>query len=231
MTRAATRSLPRSGTPWRTAPGRLVVLGTTTLPAWVIDCARSAGLRAELGPTGVHEQLPVRCADGTALATIAALGRDAMVLLMPSTPAEAPQRMVAGVRDHRTDAPVLRTAGDFARCLNARLELVHAVPLSFGEHSVGLSEALGRGTEAMSRAEERLAIRCPAGLVRSRLARAWPHEAFGADLDTDLLVLGGPADGGRLGLVASSALQHAACPVLLVPRRLADGPAVHEEEG
>ena len=117
------------------------------------------------------------------------------------------------------DAPVLRTAGDVARCLQAPVELVHAVPLSFGEHSVGLSDALGRGAEVMSRSEAHLAARCPADLVRSRLARSWPHEAFGPDLDTDLLVIGGPADGGRLGLVASTALQHAPCPVLLVPRR------------
>jgi nucleotide-binding universal stress UspA family protein len=47
----------------------------------------------------------------------------------------------------------------------------------------------------------------------------------GERLDADLVVLGGPRPGtdGALGLVALSALHHAPCPVLLVPRGGTDG--------
>ena len=52
------------------------------------------------------------------------------------------------------------------------------------------------------------------------LVRSWPHEIVGELLDADLLVLGGPRTGsnGRIGLVATSALRHAPCAVLLAPR-------------
>jgi nucleotide-binding universal stress UspA family protein len=56
--------------------------------------------------------------------------------------------------------------------------------------------------------------------VKTWLARVRPHELVGEELDADLLVVGGPrADvPDRLGLVARSALHHAPCAVLLIPR-------------
>lgn len=57
--------------------------------------------------------------------------------------------------------------------------------------------------------------------VVTRLARVHPHELVGEDLDTGLLVLGGPRRDvvdDDLGLVARSALHHATCPLLIVPR-------------
>ena len=68
--------------------------------------------------------------------------------------------------------------------------------------------------------DRRLAVDAPDLVVETRLVRVHPHELVGENLDTDLLVIGGPRRRipDDLGLVARTALHHATCPVLIVPR-------------
>jgi nucleotide-binding universal stress UspA family protein len=129
-------------------------------------------------------------------------------------------RVVAAVRDLGTDHAVLVEAAEAATELDASLVLAHGVPLSFGERSVGLADALDRGRRLLSEAADRVTSAYPGCTVTTRLLRQRPHELVGEELDADLLVLGGSRQRipARLGLVASSALQHAPCPVLLAPR-------------
>ena len=120
----------------------------------------------------------------------------------------------------RTDGSVLAEAAAAAEQLDATLVLAHGVPLSFGERSVGLADAVARGRRVLAEAADRVMSTHPGRRVTTRLMRLRPYELVGEELDADLLVLGGsrrriPA---RLGLVACSALQHAPCPVLLTPR-------------
>jgi nucleotide-binding universal stress UspA family protein len=115
---------------------------------------------------------------------------------------------------------VLAEATAVSAYLGATLVVCHAVPRSFAERSVGLQDALDRGRWQLSTAAGAVAGQLPAGsCVVSQLARVRPHELVGEALDADLLVMGGPrADADRTGLVLSSALHHAPCPVLLAPR-------------
>jgi len=72
----------------------------------------------------------------------------------------------------------------------------------------------------LSAAARLLGDEAPDVSVVTRLVRAHRHELVGEELDTGLLVVGCPRrdrDDG-LGLVARSALHHATCPVLVVPR-------------
>jgi nucleotide-binding universal stress UspA family protein len=121
-------------------------------------------------------------------------------------------------------------AGDHGDLRGVRRELrdgrvedvvpVHCVPLSFGERSVGLTDALARGHDVLDTAVAQLATDAPEVTVVPRLLRMHPHELVGEGLDADLLVLGGPRHRipARVGLVGGSAVQHAPCPVLLAPR-------------
>jgi nucleotide-binding universal stress UspA family protein len=129
-------------------------------------------------------------------------------------------RIVAAVRELPDDEPVLVEAAAVSRRLHGALVLLHAVPLSFAERSVGLDGALERGRRVLDEATARI-LAAGAAPPRTYLVRMWPHELVGEQLEADLLVIGGPRPRPprRLGLVAGSALAHAPCPVLLVPRR------------
>jgi len=133
---------------------------------------------------------------------------------------QAPSRVVAAIRDLPRDVAVLAEAAAVSAYLGATLVVAHAVPRSFAERSVGLEDALDRGRWQLASAASAVAGRLPDGCVVSRLARVRPHELVGESLEADLLVMGGPRTGAgdRVGLVLSSALHHAPCPVLLAPR-------------
>lgn len=144
---------------------------------------------------------------------------DAVVLVVrPDARRTGPPRVLAAVRELPGDLPVLDEAADAAAQLRAELVIAHAVPLSFGEHSVGLDAALDRGRGMLDAARARVTGDAPELGVSTSLARRWAHELIGEDLDADLVVLGGPRGDADLGLVARSAVRHAPCPVLLVPR-------------
>ena len=136
-------------------------------------------------------------------------------------------RIVAAVRRLPDDALVVADAAACAALLNGRLTIVHAVPRSFAERSVGLDGAVAHGRRLLDAAASRAAAHEPGVVVDCELLRVRPYELVGEALHADLLVVGGPRaarhGGGRPagsepGLVAHSALYHAPCPVLLTPR-------------
>jgi nucleotide-binding universal stress UspA family protein len=143
-------------------------------------------------------------------------------VLVPRTapPTGRPPRVVAALRSLPDDAVVLIDALDAARHLGGTLDVLHGVPVSFGERSVGREEALSRGRGLLEQARGLLGDHGAEMPIEVALLRAWPHEIVGELLDADLLVLGGPRAGseGRIGLVACSAVRHAPCAVLLAPR-------------
>lgn len=193
----------------------VVVLDGPVPPEWVPAwCDRTGrGWRVERSPEG----------PGGAARAVARLAGHPVLVTRPATPRPTRPRVVAAVRDLPGDARVLAEAAGGAGQLGAELVVAHGVPVSFGERSVGLPQALDRGRRVLDAATAHLAAAAPRLPVVPVLVRRHAHEIVGEDLDADLLVLGGPrpSDGSgpvAPGLVALSALHHAPCPVLLVPR-------------
>jgi nucleotide-binding universal stress UspA family protein len=214
---ARTLSLPalRTSTTARDASQVLVVgdpvaePGAGEVPAWLSRCGWVLQWHTEAGPVAA-----------AAAARLAAR----VLLLRPSGAGEDPgrrPRVVAALRGLPDDAPVVADAAACAGRVGAALTLVHAVPQSFAERSVGLAAALALGRRLLESAAEQAVARAPGVPVDCTLPRVRPHELVGEALDADLLVVGG----GRPlrpepGLVAQSALHHAPCPVLVVRRHL-----------
>jgi len=212
----------RGGTGLRLRPlppaGRSVTaLVSDRQPEWIRTWCRSTGRvlrRAAVpgsGPVGpVVPELAAR----------AARQGSAVLLVREPTTGRAERRIVVAIRGLPEDAPVVEEAARCAASLDARLEVVHAVPTSFAEKSVGLADSLDHGRTVLAQTGEYARRVVPGLEVDVRLVRARPHEVVGKRVDADLLVLGGPRPGtdGALGLVALSALHHAPCSVLLVPR-------------
>jgi nucleotide-binding universal stress UspA family protein len=186
-------------------PGRLVV-DADVVPPWVERwCDRSG------------RSVAARPADAVAVAS----GAGDSVLVPGAEPPRASRpRVVAAVRSLPDDASVLADALDAAAHLDGLLIVLHGVPLSFGERSVGRAEAVDHGHDLLDEARAMVEGEHTGVTVEAGLVRAWPHEVVGELLDADLLVLGGPRAGsdGRVGLVAASAVRHAPCAVLLAPR-------------
>jgi nucleotide-binding universal stress UspA family protein len=186
-------------------PNGLVVAGTT-VPTWVkLWCDRS------------RRSVAARPAD--AVATASAAG-DSVLIPRTNPPATRRARVAVALRDLPDDASALVDALNAATHLSAKLTVLHGVPLSFGEHTVGLTQALRHGRDLLDQARALAAGMGTDTAVEVKLIRAWPHEIVGELLDADLLVLGGPRTGsvGRVGLVTASAIEHAPCAVLLTPR-------------
>ncbi|MFC5951967.1 universal stress protein [Pseudonocardia lutea] len=177
------------------------------LPAWVRDWAVGAGAATEDASGSAPD---------VAVSRVFRTHRGA-VLLLRRDPAGPPRRIVAAVQEHEADRPVVAAAASAATACRAGLRIVHAVPRSFGERSVGLAEAVERGHRLVASVggAEELGV-----TVRRDLVRAWPHEILDETLDADLLVVGGPRPNGpaELGLTARAAVVHAQCSVLVVPR-------------
>jgi hypothetical protein len=190
----------------------LVVTANHPVPDWADDWCRRTGrrLRVVLIAEGVER-----------LAAVAANAGNSMIVPTgdPGAGPAAPG-VVAAVRDLPDDDAVLVEAASAAAHLALPLIVAHVVPLSFGERSVGLDEAIEHGHRILETAAERLTVERPGLVVRPRLLRHHPHELVGEELNAGLLVMGGPRRcvPARLGLVASSAVLHAPCPVLLAAR-------------
>jgi len=161
-------------------------------------------------------------------AAAAAARLDARVLVLrpvePSAAIPSP-RVVAAVRSLPDDAPVVSDAAACAARMGGRLRVVHAVPRSFAERSVGLAGAVTHGQRLLKAAAGRATAQEPGLHVDCELLRMRPYELVGEALHADLLVVGGARTdrtagepGSGPGLVAHSALHHAPCPVLLTPR-------------
>jgi nucleotide-binding universal stress UspA family protein len=204
--------------PEHRAPGHhVVVLAAaglaTTAPVWLREWCRRCG-----------RELTVREVGSTGGLGSSALLREAENLLgaivfvnRPATDRRQPTRVTAALRERAGDEPVLIEAVDVAQQLRAELEIAHAVPLSYGERSVGLPAAIDQATDILKGAAQRVEREAPSVHVLTRLYRRYPHEL--AALDTDLLVLGWAHRDNptRVGLVARSALSGGDCPLLLVP--------------
>jgi nucleotide-binding universal stress UspA family protein len=203
----------------RRVDGLVVVSDTPDLPGWVRDWSRRAGRQVRIHQTQVRAPGHGPTPPGL-LAAISAWATDP-VLVVPAGSADNLLRQVtAALHDLPDDEPVLAAAADTARRVGGPLVLTHALPVSFAEHSVGLRSALAHAHHVLDASARRLAAENPEVTVEPRLLRAHPHELVGENLDTGLLVIGGPRRGftDDLGLVARAALNHAACPILIVPR-------------
>jgi nucleotide-binding universal stress UspA family protein len=208
-----TSALAPPTAPHRPAEALVVMTHEPDLPAWVARVCRQAGRQVRIEPApGAPEDR---------LLTVAALaGRSVLVMGPQGDGDPAKGHVVAAIHDLPTDAAVLTEAALAATVLDATVVPVHCVPLSFGERSVGLTDALARGHDVLDTAVAQLAADTPELTVVPRLLRMHPHELVGEGLDADLLVVGGPRHRipARVGLVGASAVQHAPCPVLLAPR-------------
>ncbi|HLU55312.1 MAG TPA: universal stress protein [Pseudonocardia sp.] len=208
-----TTALAPPAAPHRPAEALVVMADEPDVPGWVARACRRSGrpVRIEPAPGSPEDRL----------LTIAALaGRSVLVMRPPGAGRAGTGRVVAAVRDLPADAGVLDEAAVAAAALDTVIEPVHCVPLSFGERSVGLTDALARGHQVLDEAVAHLSAAAPGRTVVPRLLRVHPHELVGEGLDADLLVLGGPRHRipARVGLVGCSAVQHAPCPVLLAAR-------------
>jgi nucleotide-binding universal stress UspA family protein len=192
----------------------VVVSDGPDLPPWVGQAYQRSGRQVRLEPAG-------RSAEDRIRTVIALAGRSVLIPGAAVPVQRGTPQVVAAIRDLPGDESVLAEAAAIAGPLDGDVVVVHGVPLSFGERSVGLADAVERGQRLLDLAVALLATDAPGITVHPRLLRAHPHELVGEELDADLLVLGGPLPRipARLGLVASSALQHAPCPVLLAARR------------
>jgi hypothetical protein len=199
--------------PPRPVEDLVVMAHEPDVPAWVARAYRRSGRQVRIEPAPGNPE--------DRLLTVAALaGRSVLVVGPPGDVRAGTGRVVAAVRDLPSDAAVLTEAALAAAVLDAAVVPVHCVPLSFGERSVGLTDALARGHDVLEAAAAQLTADAPGLTVLPRLLRVRPHELVGEGLDADLLVLGGPRHRipTRVGLVGCSAVQHAPCPVLLAAR-------------
>jgi hypothetical protein len=205
--------LPTPRRPQDDAAALVIVARGPDVPGWVVEYCQRSGRHVRIEPAagGAEERISV-------LAALA--GHSVLVAGAHDAVRSGTRRVVAAIRELPADAGVLTEAAAAAVQLGAAVVPVHAVPLSFGERSVGLTDALARGHRVLDAAVDRLAADVPGLTVLPRLLRVRPHELVGEELDADLLVLGGPRPGipARVGLVACSAVQHAPCPVLLAAR-------------
>jgi nucleotide-binding universal stress UspA family protein len=185
-------------------------------PDWVLRWCRRSGSRVRHSTE-----------KGPGVATAAAQLDERVLLLRPTAPPVPGRgswglpRVVAALRDLPDDGPVIADAVACAARLGAALVLVHAVPRSFGERSVDLAGAVSHGRRLLDTAATDVAVVAPHLAVEARLLRMLPYELVGESLDADLLVVGGIRSGDHAagpGLVALSALHHAACPVLVTRR-------------
>jgi hypothetical protein len=198
----------------------LVVVARTEdqIPPWAQHWCRRSGrdmrLRTEAAQRVIGPHAPPRPD------VVAGLAGELVLVVRPSPDNAGAPRVVAAVRNLPDDLPVAATAAEWAAALDARMRVVHAVPRSFAERSVGLEAAVEHGRRAMAEAATTAARIAPDVPVDTRLLRVHPHEAVGEGLEADLLVVGGPRlrVPAGLGLVSRSALYHAPCSILFVPR-------------
>ena len=188
-----------------TPPRGLVVAGLA-VPDWAARWCADQGRRVSAHPLD-------------AVAVASRVGDSVLVPQDQTLLVDRP-RIVAAVRALPDDAAVLDEAVEAAEHLRGSLLVLHGVPLSFGERTIGLAEALRRGQELLEQARALTRARRSDLAVETALVRAWAHELVGEQLDADLLVIGGArtATTGGVGLVAATAVHHAPCAVILAPR-------------
>lgn len=197
----------------------IVLSGGALPPLWALRWAAGDHRQVAVDPPIARGALPRHPGPGRTLDAVARCASVAQVLLLPEAGTAPPHRLVVAVQDLPGDEPVICAAAEAAGTLGCSAQVLHAVPRAFGERSVGLPEAVEGGRQLL--ADGAALFGAQASIpVSTSLVRAWPHEVVGELLEADLLVVGGPRYGcpPRLGPIASTAVLHAPCPVLLVPR-------------
>jgi hypothetical protein len=194
----------------------VVVLGGPA-PDWLRAWCAETGRRLELRPD-------IEIGSAAPLIATAPSDHDlagSTVWVAHEVPDRAPRRIVVALRRLPEEADVLDEAISAADYLDGSLLIAHAVPLSFAERSVGLDAAVADGHRLLVAATEAAASRLPGNRVSHSLVRSHPHELVIEPLHADLLILGGPRPGQLAGpgVVRRSALHHAPCPILVVPKR------------
>ena len=232
MTPARTTFAPQPiGT--RSRRARLEVIGApdTPVPPWATAWCDQTGidlLRGLTLPDSAFEPGPRFNGWPQVTADIATstAGGAAVLVNRPTWPGSVAPCVVAALEELPDDIEVLADAAGCAAALDETLLLVHGVPVSFGERSLGIDAALARGRAVLAAGTSLLMETQPSVRVISRLLRAHPHELVTEDIQADLVVVGGaPVDSSReLGLVTLSAIQHAPCAILVTPRV----PGIHQ---
>lgn len=198
----------------------------SALPDWVEAWRIDAGFeltRRPMLPSARSEVCPgaadgwPRVVDEVALST--AIGRTVLVN-HGVWHASAAAPVVASIGEVADDASVLADAVSCATALDSDLVLVHGVPVSFAGRSVGVDAAVRHGRELLDAALAFVWRESPSVAVSANVLRAHPHELVSNRLQAQLLVVGGARTSlpGQLGPVTLGAVQHAPCPVLVVPR-------------
>lgn len=158
-------------------------------------------------------------------------GTPCPVAVVPASYADAPLGAVAVAYDERPESlAALATAEEIARRLGARLVLVAVQePLATPAVGAGLAAA---NTELEEESREELeaeVARVAGGIEGLEVERRVVRGPAGTSLvdaaaDVDLLVMGsrgyGPARSVLLGSVSRHVVDHAPCPVLVVPRHV-----------
>jgi nucleotide-binding universal stress UspA family protein len=141
--------------------------------------------------------------------------------------------IVVGIDGSSNSERALDWAMNQAAALHAPLTViaVHEVPKSYwggipviGPADVAVLDHLRQAAEQMTQgAESRLGDAKPASVEVRAVSGFAVKELVDASEDADLLVVGSRGGGGfsrlLLGSVSSQVLQHAACPVVTVPRQ------------
>ncbi|HEX4248835.1 MAG TPA: universal stress protein [Pseudonocardia sp.] len=214
--------------PTVTAHSRLIVMQApdTPLPRWLVTWRNRAGFELVSGPAmpAAEAQPCPGVATGWSrvisdIAEATAAGA-AVLINRPSWSEPEEPRVVAAVQQLPEDADVLTDAATCAAVLHGTVLVLHGMPVSFAERSVGLDSALNRGLDTLEAGvrfieEQRFGV--PA---TSELLRVHPHELVNDRLEANLLVVGGSRVGGTpgLGRVARSAVRLAPYPVVITPR-------------
>jgi hypothetical protein len=198
-----------------TLPRALAVLTSRPEPpTWVSRWCERSGL--ELRTHRIPGSTPP-WPDLGLLQRLDRLAEHMVYLDRPST-AQGESLVIAAIGSLPEDEGVLDAAIQSAAQLDARLEIVHAMPVSFGERSVGLPQALEHAQALLRAATGRARDRPPRRPVGQRLVRSHAQELVGQPLHAQLLVIGRPTQlvGTGHGLVTASAVTGGTCPLLLV---------------
>jgi hypothetical protein len=158
---AVPESMMNSGAALATRPpcldrvSRLVVVSETSdLPPWIRGWWRGAGrdLEVHCVPATVpgHRLAPVHL-----LSEIAELLADPVLVIQPGSDGTGLPEVIAALHDLPDDAPVLAAVADIAQHLGSPVVLIHGLPVSFAERSVGLRPAMQHGRRLLDAAARR----------------------------------------------------------------------------
>jgi hypothetical protein len=201
---AVPESMMNSGAALATRPpcldrvSRLVVVSETSdLPPWIRGWWRGAGrdLQLHCVPATVpgHRLAPVHL-----LSEIAELLADPVLVIQPGSDGTGLPEVIAALHDLPDDAPVLAAVADIAQHLGSPVVLIHGLPVSFAERSVGLRPAMQHGRRLLDAAARRIVADAPDVRVVTRLVRAHPHEPAGLTPQPDKACRGRPRLSSRL---------------------------------